>query len=467
MSRIVGLETEYGLVARERSRDGGWRRLAADEAGRLLFDPMAREAGSTNAFLAGGGRLYLDIGSHPEYATPECLTALDAVVADAAGDELMLELAVRAEGLAASEGREIAFALFRNNVDAWGNTWGSHENYSIDRALDPGVVAGWLVPFLVSRQLIAGAGRHRRGEYTLSQRCDTLQDVVSNQTTRARPLINTRDEPHADPARWRRLHVISGDTNPGQFSTWLKLATTLLVLRLAESGAEAPVRLLDPMAALPAWGREPGRPMACERGEATAWDVQRRWAELAGTVASGAEEERVVDAWVAVVERLASGRETEVDHDVKRRLIEAYRERYGLAAADARLDQLDLAFGEIGRSAGRPLGLAGLLAERGKVPVLAGADAVAAALAEAPSATRARLRGRLVAAAEAGDRQHSVDWARFSVSDLPGAGGVPVEVALELDDPFAASDDRVDALVDRMASEPRARTLRGFTPPGG
>jgi len=250
--RIYGVETEYGLTAR---CDG--RRLAADEAGTRLFAPLARAHRSTNAFLAGGGRLYLDVGSHPEYATPECTSARDLVVAGRAGDELLLRLAAAARADESSAGRDTTFTLSRNNVDSYGTTWGSHENYLVGRETDPNVLSDWLVGFLVSRQLIAGAGRWRRGVFTLSQRGDVLGDAVSSHTTRSRPLINTRDEPHADPRRYRRLHVTGGDTTTLEGTTWLAVVATELVLRLAEAGAAPPEGPADPVAALRAWGRDP------------------------------------------------------------------------------------------------------------------------------------------------------------------------------------------------------------------
>ena len=158
MPRIYGLETEYGLRARRREA-GRERRLTPDEAAQLLFAPVAAANRSSNVFLRNGGRLYLDVGSHPEYATPECRGVADLVVAERAGDELVAALAERAGEAEAAQGRDTAFVVVKNNVDAHGNTYGSHENYLVARKTDPDLLAGWLVGFLVSRQLIAGAGR--------------------------------------------------------------------------------------------------------------------------------------------------------------------------------------------------------------------------------------------------------------------------------------------------------------------
>nr|NLI50771.1 Pup--protein ligase [Propionibacterium sp.] len=438
MGRIYGLETEYGLIARTRARDGGWRRVSADEAARLLFVPIAREHATTSVFLPNGGRLYLDVGNHPEYATPECATIADLQVAERAGDDLLVALAERARAAEAAEGRDTEFTLVKNNVDSFGTTYGSHENYLVGRDADPVHLAAWLVPFLVSRQAIAGAGRWRRGAFTVSQRCDALAEVMSSDTTRSRPLINTRDEPHADPRRYRRLHVISGDSNLDEATARLRWAATELVLRLAESGRPAPIVLDDPLAALRAWGRDPEPAVA----------LQRRYAALAAEVADGLDAD--LDAW-------QRGTVTpEWAH--KRRLLIAYRDRHHLADADPRLDALDLRWHVLGSGPdGRPAGLARLLEARGELPRLTAPDAVASALQVAPGPGRARLRGRLVAAARAHGRDVAVDWASVTVHDLPAS--------VALDDPFADADPRVDALVEAMGARPRRRPLGGFVPP--
>ncbi|MDO5533936.1 MAG: proteasome accessory factor PafA2 family protein, partial [Propionibacteriaceae bacterium] len=271
--RIYGIETEYGLVA---TSDG--QRLPADEAGTRLFAPIASAHATTNLFHPAGGRLYLDIGAHPEYATPECTAAVDLVCAQRAGDALLLSLRDAAVAAEAEQGRTTTFRVFRNNVDAYGNTWGSHENYLVDRSTDPRLLSDWLVPFLVARQVLGGAGHWRRGRFGLSQRADVLAEAVSNQTTRSRPLINTRDEPHADPERHRRLHVIAGDTNSLEHAQWLVVVATELVLRRAEAGGTPPPRPEDPLAALRTWNRTPDAAVPATDGSAlSARDLLRAY----------------------------------------------------------------------------------------------------------------------------------------------------------------------------------------------
>ncbi len=454
--RIHGVETEYGLVG---TSDG--RRLPIDEAAGRLFAPVAREFATTNLFHRAGGRLYLDIGSHPEYATPECATARDLVTAQRAGDALLLDLVARARSQEAEEGRDTTFRLFRNNVDPFGNTWGSHENYLVDRSLDPAALSDWLVPFLVSRLLIGGAGHWRRGVFTLSQRGDVLGDLVSNQTTRSRPLINTRDEPHADPERHRRLHVIAGDTNSLEHPMWLVVVATELVLRRAEAGGTPPVGPADPLAALRVWNRDPdaGVP-APGGGRVTARGLQRTFLALTADLADDADETGPGwRAWRDALDALDAGRPSGLEWDAKLRTLRAWRDRHGVPDTDPRLDALDLRWHELGTEGRRPVGLAPLWEARHGIRHTTAAG-VTAATEQAPGATRARVRGALVAAAQDRGRDHVVDWSSFEVRDLPGP---PVRVAM--DDPFVGAVPGASVLVDRMRDEPRVRTLGGFVPP--
>lgn len=457
MPRIVGLETEYGLVAR---RDG--RRLTADEAGQALFVPLARSRGATSAFLTGGGRLYLDVGSHPEYATPECLNARDLVIADRAGDEILLSLALHAEELEREAGHETTFEIYRNNVDSFGNTWGSHENYLVSREVDSKRIADWLVPFLVSRQLIAGAGRWSRGRFTLSQRCEVLANEVSSSTTRARPLINTRDEPHADPARFRRLHVISGDTNVLETTSWLKIVATGLVLRAAELGWRPPVELPDTLTALRSWGADPSHATAA----GDAWAVQYAFLDAVAALAETPEQQEGWKLWESTLSETARGRAGAAEWAHKLKLIESWRDRHGLSDADRRLDWLDLNYHLLGASGSERGGGAGrLLEERGVLPRISTPDQVRSALLVAPSPTRARVRGRLVAIAKTHERDVVFDWGEIVAHDLAGPDGRAATLRLRLDDPFAVDNPDAEMLAHRLATEAPGRALGGFIPP--
>ncbi|MEC7143966.1 MAG: proteasome accessory factor PafA2 family protein, partial [Actinomycetota bacterium] len=211
--RIFGIENEYGVTCTLR----GQRRLSPDEVARYLFRRVVSWGRSSNVFLANGARLYLDVGSHPEYATPECDSVRELVVHDKAGERILEQLLTSAEQRLGDEGVHGDVYLFKNNTDSAGNSYGCHENYCTSRRDDFSSYTEVLIPFLVSRQIYAGAGKvlqtARGARYCVSQRAEHIWEGVSSATTRSRPIINTRDEPHADAERYRRLHVIVGDSN--------------------------------------------------------------------------------------------------------------------------------------------------------------------------------------------------------------------------------------------------------------
>ena len=234
--RIFGIETEYGVTCTFR----GQRRLSPDEVARYLFRRVVSWGRSSNVFLRNGARLYLDVGSHPEYATPECDDITELVTHDKAGERILEGLLVDAEKRLQEEGIAGDVYLFKNNTDSAGNSYGCHENYLVGRHGEFSRLADTLIPFLVSRQIIGGAGKvlqtPRGAVYCVSQRAEHIWEGVSSATTRSRPIINTRDEPHADAERYRRLHVIVGDSNMSETTTMLKVGTTDLVLRMLEHG---------------------------------------------------------------------------------------------------------------------------------------------------------------------------------------------------------------------------------------
>src|SRR6187397_3430138 len=234
--RIFGLETEYGVTCTFR----GQRRLSPDEVARYLFRRVVSWGRSSNVFLENGARLYLDVGSHPEYATAECDNLTQLVTHDRAGERVLEDLLIDAEQRLADEGIGGDIYLFKNNTDSAGNSYGCHENYLIVRAGEFSRISDVLLPFLVTRQLICGAGKvlqtPKAATFCLSQRAEHIWEGVSSATTRSRPIINTRDEPHADAEKYRRLHVIVGDSNMSETTTMLKVASCDLVLRMIEEG---------------------------------------------------------------------------------------------------------------------------------------------------------------------------------------------------------------------------------------
>src|SRR5215218_7634288 len=234
--RIFGLENEYGVTCTFE----GQRKLSPDEVARYLFRKVVSWGRSSNVFLRNGARLYLDVGSHPEYATPECDDVRQLVIHDRAGERILEGLLVDAERRLHEEGIQGDVFLFKNNTDSAGNSYGCHENYLVSRHGEFARLSDILIPFLVTRQLIVGAGKvlqtPRGAVFCLSQRADHIWEGVSGATTRSRPIINTRDEPHADAERYRRLHVIVGDSNVSETTTLLKVGATDLVLRMVEEG---------------------------------------------------------------------------------------------------------------------------------------------------------------------------------------------------------------------------------------
>ncbi len=455
--RVRGIETEYGLNLRVETGHG-WRRVGSDEAARQLFAPVVEANSATNVFLRNGGRLYLDVGSHPEYATPECRSIADLIAHDRAGDAIVNQLADVALATLTEQGTPARVTVLKNNIDSHGNSYGSHENYQIERGLDYDELARALTPFLATRQLICGAGRWVRGPrgswFELSQRAEHTWDPVASSTTRSRPFINTRDEPHADPSRFRRLHVVVGDSTLSQPTLLVRVGSTELVLRAIEEGERfADLALSDPTAAIRGVSRDlRGRtPLPLAGGDQIApIELQRRIWERVEPFADDDDLRRAHALWGRVLDALGDDRldwvEGDIDWVAKYRMLQAYAARHG--HDDTRLAQLDLAWHDI-----RPgQGLFRLAEERGAMNRVVEPDAVQRAVERPPGDTRARLRGRFITAAQAAHRRYTVDWMTFTVHDLPDG-------ALVCPDPLVADDERVDALLARMAAEPHVAAV--------
>ena len=446
--RIYGLENEYGVTCTLR----GQRRLSPDEVARYLFRKVVSWGRSSNVFLENGARLYLDVGSHPEYATPECDSIMDCVVHDKAGERILEELLDGAEQRLRDEGIRGTIYLFKNNVDSAGNSYGCHENYLVSRADDTERYAEVLIPFLVTRQIYAGAGRvlqTARGPiFSIAQRAEHIWEGVSSATTRSRPIINTRDEPHADAEKYRRLHVIVGDSNMSEYATYLKLASTACILRMMEDDSVTlrDFTLENPTRAI----REISHDVTCRRAvrlasgrELSALDMQREFLDkaLAYDDRHGfpAEERRGLEMWehcVTTLENDPLKLDREVDWVMKHNLIEAFRERHGLALDDARVALLDLQYHDIRRSRG----VYERMVRAGRAEVLCDDAAVEAARRQPPQTTRARLRGEFIRRAKERKRDYTVDWVHLKVNDQ-------AQRTVLCKDPFRSRDERVDKLI--------------------
>ncbi|MEK9811008.1 MAG: Pup--protein ligase, partial [Candidatus Nanopelagicales bacterium] len=366
--RIFGIETEYGVTCTFR----GQRRLSPDEVARYLFRRVVSWGRSSNVFLRNGSRLYLDVGSHPEYATAECDDVRQLITHDRAGERILEGLSIDAETRLGEEGIAGDVYLFKNNTDSAGNSYGCHENFLVTRHGEFQKMADSVLPFLVSRQVICGAGKvqqtPRGAVYCISQRADHIWEGVSSATTRSRPIINTRDEPHADADRYRRLHVIVGDSNMSETTTMLKVGSADLVLRMLEAGTvlrdltlENPIRAIREISHDPTVQRTVrlanGRELTGLQLQSEYFEKARDFADRQGLLD---DPESVTSHVIALWERTLkavetqdlSGIDRDIDWAIKWRLLERYMQRHNLSLSDPRVAQLDLAYHDIRRSRG-------------------------------------------------------------------------------------------------------------------
>ncbi len=446
--RIFGLENEYGVTCTLR----GQRRLSPDEVARYLFRRVVSWGRSSNVFLENGARLYLDVGSHPEYATPECDSIADLVVHDKAGERILEGLVSSAEQRLREEGIRGEVYLFKNNTDSAGNSYGCHENYLVTREGDFSKFTDVLIPFLVTRQIYAGAGKvlqsARGAAFSISQRAEHIWEGVSSATTRSRPIINTRDEPHADAERFRRLHVIVGDSNMSEYSTFLKVGATSIMLRMLEED-RAPWRdlsLENPIRAI----REISHDITCRRTvrlangrEASALDVQSEYLARALRFARRRglpkREQQALDMWehcVTQIEKDPLELTSELDWVAKYHLVEAYRERHGLALTSPRVALIDLSYHDVTRERS----LYYLLERRGQMERITTEVAIDEAIDTPPQTTRARLRGAFIKRAKERKRDYTVDWVHLKLNDQ-------AQRTVLCKDPFKARDERVERLI--------------------
>ncbi|WP_394216349.1 depupylase/deamidase Dop [Brachybacterium vulturis] len=433
-AHVPSVERDLPLAGPELAPDG-------DDAEVLAW---AAQRSIGNAVLRNGARWYVD-HAHPEYSAPEVLRAREAVVTDRAGEEI----ARRAMAiLAAAEGIP-EVALFKNNTDGKGASYGTHENYLVDRAVPFERVVTALLPFLTTRQVLVGAGRvglGTRGEragFQLSSRADFMEAEVGLETTLNRPIVNTRDEPHSDPTRFRRLHLIIGDANLLEESTFLKLGTTSLLLAALEAEHRTgtailpDLRLADPVAAVRTISHDPSLHATVELvdgRELTALQIQHLLRDALAAVADPADAEtvEVLRRWGEILDLLGEDpmRAAErVEWVAKLQLLERYRARHGLDWDDPRLAMVDLQYSDL-----RPgRGLYDKLRTAGAVPTLVGQDEVDDAVRTAPTSTRAHLRGGLIAAHRA--QVPSAGWDAITLAGPAGGH------RLRLADPRLGSAD--------------------------
>jgi len=449
--RIYGLENEYGIMCTLK----GQRRLSPDEVARYLFRKVVTWGRSSNVFLPNGSRLYLDVGSHPEYATAECDSLLDVVAQDRAGEYILNDLRVSAEERLADEGIRGDIHIYKNNTDSAGNSYGCHENYLTSRTDDQARLSEVVIPFLITRQIFSGAGKllmTAKGPlFTIAQRAEHIWETSSSATTRSRPIINTRDEPHADAEHYRRLHVIVGDSNMSDYATFLKVGSMACVLRMFENPEidfrdltlESPVRAI----------REISHDITCKKKvklkngkEMSALDIQRIYLDKAISYSESfgftEEETRALQMWehcVSTIESDPLKLETEVDWVAKYHLVSRYSQKHDISLGDPRCHLIDLQYHDIDPTRG----IYYHLRNKNIMKSVCSEEQIVTATESAPTTTRAHLRSQFITAAQLKKRDYTVDWVHLKINDQS-------QRTVLCKNPFKNVDDRVQKLIDSL-----------------
>ena len=450
----------HGLTRRARwdfEEESPLRDARGFDLSRESADPSQltdEDLGLANIILTNGARLYVD-HAHPEYSTPEVTSPRDVVVWEKAGETVMREGA----DLAAQVPGAGSIVLYKNNVDNKGASYGSHENYLVRRDVPFESIVEHLTPFFVSRPVVCGAGRVGQRQdgsvhaFQLSQRADYMEVGVGLETTLKRPIINTRDEPHADPRKYRRLHVIIGDANLAETSIYLKHGTTSIVLAMLEAGfLGASPQLAQPVEALHRISHDPTLRELVELQDGTTTTglaLQGHYLEraLAFVEREGADEQTrdVLARWEDVLTRLARDPMEcvrELDWVAKLAILESYRERDGLDWDHAKLHLVDLQYHDV-----RPeRGIYHRLVRGGRMDRITSDEEVAAAVAEPPHDTRAFFRGRCLSRFASDVAAASWDSVVF---DLPGYESLQRVPTME---PLRGTAEHVGSLFETSAS---------------
>ena len=412
------------------------------------------DLGLANVILTNGARLYVD-HAHPEYSTPECTNPRDVVLWDKAGEQVMLDAARLAGAIPGAS----PILLYKNNTDNKGASYGAHENYLMRRSTPFGEIVRHLTPFFVSRQVVTGSGRVGIGQdgrdhgFQVSQRADYFEVEVGLETTLKRPIINTRDEPHADPEKYRRLHVIIGDANLSEISTYLKVGTTSLVLAMIEDRfitrdltVDQPVRSLREVSHDPSLQHllrmADGRTLTAVQLQMEYLDLARKYVEDRFGSNADTQTIDVLERWESVLTRLEADPmecARELDWVAKLKLLSSYRDRDGLDWDDAKLHLVDLQYSDI-----RPdKGLYHRLVRLGRMDRLLADDEVTAAMHRPPVDTRAYFRGRCLE--KYADQIAAASWDSV-IFDLPGHESLQRVPTI---DPLRGTRRHVGELLDR------------------
>ena len=445
--RIYGIETEYGIIFTPEGR----KTLPVEKAIRFLFEKLITTEHFLNVFLENGARFYQDTGCHPEYATPECSSPRQVAIYDQAGERILEDLQNYAEEKIREERTPGKLPIFKNNTDFVGNSYGCHENYLVDRDVDFYYLAEQLIPFLVTRQIFTGAGKVFQTQdgvhYCVSQRAQHIYQKISGTTTNDRSIINTRDEPHADREKYRRLHVIVGDSNMSEVTNFLKVGTCSIVLQMIEDNfINKDFTLRNPVKAI----KDITYDVTCKRRlrldngrEYSPIDIQREYCELAQKYSEqypvDDEHKEIVAKWQYVLDCLADDPrklDREVDWVIKRRMIEAYIDKTGCSWNDPKVFMMDLQYHDIQRKRS----LYYLLERAGAVErEFTDAD-VEKAKSTPPPDTRARMRGEFIKLAREHSIQYDLDWSNIRLGNL-------LNVRVICNNPFENDIEKVAELV--------------------
>ena len=445
--RIYGIETEYGIIFTPEGR----KTLPVEKAIRFLFEKLITTEHFLNVFLENGARFYQDTGCHPEYATPECSSPRQVAMYDRAGERILEDLQNYAEEKIREERIPGKLSIFKNNTDFVGNSYGCHENYLVDRDVDFYYLAEQLIPFLVTRQIFTGAGKVFQTQdgvhYCVSQRAQHIYQKISGTTTNDRSIINTRDEPHADREKYRRLHVIVGDSNMSGYTNFLKVATCSIVLQMIEDNfINKDFTLRNPVKAI----KDITYDVTCKRKlrldngrECSPIDIQREYCEMAQKYCEqypvDDEHKDAVTKWQYVLDCLADDPrklDRQVDWVIKRRMIEAYIDKTGCSWNDPKVFMMDLQYHDIQRKRS----LYYLLERAGAVEQEFTDEDVVKAKDTPPPDTRARMRGEFIKLAREHSIQYDLDWSNIRLGNL-------LNVRVICNNPFENDIEKVAELV--------------------
>ncbi len=460
--RIYGLETEYGVFAQPKDYNAPGIIPNPGECVKELFEYMPSSSKTTNYFLSNGARLYIDIGEHPEYASAECDQVYDVVANDRAGEEFLRAMLSSANKNFAEKNIEAVVHLFKNNVDSVGNTFGCHENYLFSRKVDFDKSIRSLVNFFATRQILTGAGHIKHDEktgesrYVFSPRADFLSEQTSADTTRSRPIINTKDEPHGDVDLYRRLHVLCSDSNICDVTTMLKIALTGIVLDYLESGKDlCQFDLVNPIEALHQISDDftgtvkvdlvDGRKMSAVeiqteiialleehlRGKNYDLDNQDDVYIQALSLAK--------DGLEAIVSRDFSKVDTKLDWAIKYKLFKHYMNKHNIDLSSPLIARLNLAYHDLDPK----YGLAPAMRAKGMMQEYVAHEDVIKAMTMPPQTSRAKVRGDFVEKALRLGFDITVNWSGVRLNN-------PYRPTIDLMDPFANYNEEVAQLMQDL-----------------